>query len=189
MLDNPLHDLKILPNVRSKPPLSQAKTMKQSHAFLRSRSSLRSKITLERKKQVGNVHSRHVSCLSPSVNAPVASTSLGNFLPAIKACSAGYWDQRECFGFVVHLCVFVFVFFSPNPTICTGTEFMAICFLALNGHVTTQLHLYTLKAHLSEASGPWNARERGCRTNNKVGLISSHNITAMLVLSCAEFVL
>lgn len=31
---------------------------------------------------------------------------------------------------------------------------MAMCFLALNGHVATQLHLYTLKAHLSEASGP-----------------------------------
>lgn len=50
----------------------------------KSKSNSRAKIRLERKKQVGNIHSKHESCLSSAVNAAVASTSLGRFLPALQ---------------------------------------------------------------------------------------------------------
>lgn len=56
-----------------------------SHTLhFKSKTNLRVKITLERKKRVGNIHSKHPSCLSSAVNAAVAFTSLGRFLPVLQ---------------------------------------------------------------------------------------------------------
>lgn len=57
-----------------------------------SQSKLGVKVTLQGKKQVGNIHSNHSPSLSTSVNAAVASASLGHFLPTFNANPA--WSEN-----------------------------------------------------------------------------------------------
>lgn len=117
-----------------------------SHASLKRKSNLRVKITLEREKRVGNIHSKHASCLSTAVDATVASTSLGHFLPTSNAKAANVDDcccvkHRQCV-WLIRPC------FPASSTTCTCTKFTAIRLLAPSGFGHGAAHLLT---HVSEA--------------------------------------